>query len=245
MSVRNLLLIECELVEKIITVPFHSIRQSHVTGPSKMLKCHCCHGDFSGVLNSFGNHVTFFVACGAKLPKISQKFGYVTAILGGRRNQIFGRPVTRHGPCWIDWNGTVSAYPQMICVSPYISPITLAALHTWASAIPTAASVAQSVHEADILAGGEVIPTPAFTCFCYAHSPLQSCQHIRLSHYPHCTNTILQLPSGSTVKEFLCVSTCSELQMDSGPCGMLSDGWGKSIHSACTTHSWCTKALGT
>ena len=40
------------------TVPFHSIRQSHVTGPSKMLKCHSCHGDFHGVLNSFGNHVT-------------------------------------------------------------------------------------------------------------------------------------------------------------------------------------------
>ena len=23
-----------------------------------MLKCHCCHSDFSGVPNSFGNHVT-------------------------------------------------------------------------------------------------------------------------------------------------------------------------------------------
>ena len=40
------------------TVPFHSIRQSCVTGPSKMLKCHGCHGDFYGVLNSFGNHVS-------------------------------------------------------------------------------------------------------------------------------------------------------------------------------------------
>jgi len=40
------------------TVPFHSIRQSRVTGPSKMPKCHGCHGDFHGVPNSFGNHVT-------------------------------------------------------------------------------------------------------------------------------------------------------------------------------------------
>jgi len=41
-----------------ITVPFHSIWQSHITGPSKMLKCHSCHGNFHGVPNSFGNHVT-------------------------------------------------------------------------------------------------------------------------------------------------------------------------------------------
>ena len=27
--------------------------------------------------------------------------------LEGRRNQIFGKPITRHGPCRIDWNGTV------------------------------------------------------------------------------------------------------------------------------------------
>ena len=40
------------------TVPFHSIQQSHITGPSKMLKCHGCHGDFYGVPNSFGNHVS-------------------------------------------------------------------------------------------------------------------------------------------------------------------------------------------
>ena len=40
------------------TVPFHSIRQSHITGPSKMLKCHGCQGNFHRVLNSFGNHVT-------------------------------------------------------------------------------------------------------------------------------------------------------------------------------------------
>jgi hypothetical protein len=35
------------------TVPFHSIWQSCVTGPPKMLKCHGCHSDFYGVLDSF------------------------------------------------------------------------------------------------------------------------------------------------------------------------------------------------
>jgi hypothetical protein len=35
------------------TVPFHSIRQSRVTGLLKMLKCHGCHGGFRGVPNSF------------------------------------------------------------------------------------------------------------------------------------------------------------------------------------------------
>jgi len=40
------------------TVPFHSIQQSCVMGHFKMLKCHDCHSNFHGVLNSFGNHVT-------------------------------------------------------------------------------------------------------------------------------------------------------------------------------------------
>jgi len=60
------------------TVPFHSIQQSHVTVPSKMLKCHNCYGDFHGVLNSFGNDVTnivFFLSPAAlnhrKFPKNS------------------------------------------------------------------------------------------------------------------------------------------------------------------------------
>jgi len=53
-----------------------------------MLKCHDCHGNFHGVPNSFGNHVTdveiFLVTCGAKLLKNAQNFGHVTATLGGR-----------------------------------------------------------------------------------------------------------------------------------------------------------------
>ena len=59
------------------TVPFHSIWQSRVTAPSKMLKCHGCHNDFHGVPNSFGSHViniVFFSSPVAlncqKMPKI-------------------------------------------------------------------------------------------------------------------------------------------------------------------------------
>jgi len=48
-----------------------------------MLKCHDCHGNFHGVPNSFGNHVTdvkkFLVTCSAKLLKNAQNFGHVTA----------------------------------------------------------------------------------------------------------------------------------------------------------------------
>ena len=39
------------------TVPFQSIRQSRVTGPSKTPKCHGSHGKFCTVTNSFDDHV--------------------------------------------------------------------------------------------------------------------------------------------------------------------------------------------
>ena len=39
------------------TVPFHLIWQSCIIGPSKMLKCHSCYGNFYGVPNLFSNHV--------------------------------------------------------------------------------------------------------------------------------------------------------------------------------------------
>jgi hypothetical protein len=39
------------------TVPFYSIRQSRVTGPSETLKCHGGHGNFCKVTNPFGDHV--------------------------------------------------------------------------------------------------------------------------------------------------------------------------------------------
>ena len=35
------------------TVPFHSIRQSRVTGPQKSTKCHDGHGHFGEVMKSF------------------------------------------------------------------------------------------------------------------------------------------------------------------------------------------------
>ena len=35
------------------TVPFHSIRQSHVMGPQKLTKCHDGHGHFGEVTKSF------------------------------------------------------------------------------------------------------------------------------------------------------------------------------------------------
>ena len=36
-----------------VTVPFHSIRQSRVTGPQKSTKCHDGHGHFGEVTKSF------------------------------------------------------------------------------------------------------------------------------------------------------------------------------------------------
>ena len=36
-----------------LTVPFHSIRQSHITGPQKSTKCHNGHGHFGEVMKSF------------------------------------------------------------------------------------------------------------------------------------------------------------------------------------------------
>ena len=35
------------------TVPFHSIHQSHVTGPQKFTKCYDGHGHFGEVTKSF------------------------------------------------------------------------------------------------------------------------------------------------------------------------------------------------
>ena len=65
------------------TVPFNSVRQSRITGPSKSLKCHVGHGNFCEVPNSFGDQVPNienFVACGAKLPNIFYKSRQVWAV---------------------------------------------------------------------------------------------------------------------------------------------------------------------
>ena len=61
------------------TVLFNSVRQSRVTGPSKLLKCHVGHGNFYKVPKSFCDlalkYKNFFAACGAKLRKISKCHG--------------------------------------------------------------------------------------------------------------------------------------------------------------------------
>jgi hypothetical protein len=86
------------------TISFNSAVKCH--GAPKMLKCHVCHEDFHGMLNSFGNHVTdneiFSSPVVPNCRKFPKNFGHVTATLGCCRNQNFGRPVTCHGPCQIE-----------------------------------------------------------------------------------------------------------------------------------------------
>ena len=89
------------------TVPFNSVRQSRVTGPSKSPKCHVGHGNFYKVPKSFCDlalKYRFF------LPPAAQNCGNfpnVTVSLGGCRNQNFVRRVTRHMGCRSELNGTV------------------------------------------------------------------------------------------------------------------------------------------
>jgi len=88
------------------TVPFHSIRQSRVTGPSKMPKCHSCHSDFHGVPNSFGNHVTnianFSLPAALKLPKISQNLGMSRQLWEVAETKILGLPLDALG-VYLPW----------------------------------------------------------------------------------------------------------------------------------------------
>ena len=79
-----------------------------------------------------------------------------------------------------------------------------------------------SVHESDILAGGGVIPTSTLTCFCYAHA---HSAHASILGFPT-TLAVLMLfcsfPQVPHSRNSQHISTCSELRMDSGPCGMLT-----------------------
>ena len=88
------------------TVPFHSIRQSRITGPSKMPKCHGCHSDFHGVPNSFGNHVTnianFSLPAALKLPKISQNLGMSRQLWEVAETKILGLPLDALG-VYLPW----------------------------------------------------------------------------------------------------------------------------------------------
>ena len=53
MKASRLLLRTCLYCSKHDTVPFHSIRQSRVTGPQKSTKCHDGHGHFGEATKSF------------------------------------------------------------------------------------------------------------------------------------------------------------------------------------------------
>jgi len=70
----------------------------------------------------------------------------------------------------------------------------------------------RSVHEADILAGGGVIPTPTLTSFRYAHA---HSAHASILGFP--TTLAVLTPSCSFPQV-----PQSELRMDSGPCRMLT-----------------------
>ena len=79
-----------------------------------------------------------------------------------------------------------------------------------------------SVHEGDILAEGRVIPTSTLTCFCYAHA---HSAHASILGFPT-TLAVLTLscsfPQVLQSRNSQHISTSLELQMDSGPCGMLT-----------------------
>ena len=89
------------------TVPFNSVRQSRVTGPSKTPKCHVGHGNFCKVPKSFGDRAPNIKKFRRLRRKTAENFRHVTASLGGCRNQNFVRRVTRHMGCRTDLNSTV------------------------------------------------------------------------------------------------------------------------------------------
>ena len=71
------------------TVPFNSVWQSHVTGPSKLPKCHVGHGNFYKVPKSFCDLALKYRNF---LPPAAQNCGKspnVTVSLGGCQNQNF------------------------------------------------------------------------------------------------------------------------------------------------------------
>jgi hypothetical protein len=89
------------------TVPFKSVQQSRVTGPSKTPKCHVGHGNFCKVPKSFGDWAPNIENFCRLWRKTAENFRHVTASLGGCQNQNFVRRVTHHMGCRTDLNGTV------------------------------------------------------------------------------------------------------------------------------------------
>jgi len=95
------------------TVPFHSIRQSRVTAPSKLLKCHGCHGDFHSVPNSFGSHMTnieFFSSPAAlNCPNFWACHGNSERLPKPKFRQV--RHASRALPNWLKWYSNRSIEP--------------------------------------------------------------------------------------------------------------------------------------
>jgi hypothetical protein len=101
------------------TVPIHSIQQSHVTGPSKMLKCHGCHEDFHGVPNSFSNHVTniqFFSSTAVlNCRKISQNLGMSQQLWEVTETKFLAGPSCITGPAELIEIVQYSEKNQLVC----------------------------------------------------------------------------------------------------------------------------------
>ena len=71
------------------TVPFNSVRQSRVTGPSKSPKCHVGHGNFYKVPKSFCDLALKYRIFWPPAAQNCGKSTNVTVSLGGCRNQNF------------------------------------------------------------------------------------------------------------------------------------------------------------
>ena len=84
------------------TVPFHSIRQSRVTGPPKSPQCHGGNGYFRRVPNSFDSHMLKIVKFCGLWRKTVEIFSECHGHFVECRNQNFGRPVMGNRPCRIE-----------------------------------------------------------------------------------------------------------------------------------------------
>jgi len=77
-----------------------------VTGPSKMLKCQG-HDIFCWALNLPNDHMLKIEYFGSLQHWTAENLAHIMAILAECRNQNFGKAITCHRSCWIEWNATV------------------------------------------------------------------------------------------------------------------------------------------
>ena len=64
------------------TVPFNSVRQSRVTGPSELPKCHAGHGNFFKMPKSFGSQAPNIKNLRRLRRKTAENFRPVTSVAG-------------------------------------------------------------------------------------------------------------------------------------------------------------------